>query len=193
MNVWSLNRRISTIVLVLLSALLLASCKEKAPSIGYNDGYAPKQPIPFSHKLHAGTYKMQCLYCHTGAESSRHAAVPSLNICMNCHLTVGQGEQIQKIRDAYANKTSVKWVKVHMLPDFVHFNHKPHVRKGVACQECHGKVEEMKVLKQHSDLSMGWCVNCHGELTLLSVFPNFVFTSVSVFITMVSILLVTFQ
>lgn len=150
-----------------LVVALLGGCKKEdgggGVSIGYNEGYAPQQPIPYSHELHAGKYKIDCLYCHANAEVSRHAGVPSLNVCMNCHLTVGQGENIQKLREAYNNKTPIKWVKVHMLPDFVHFNHKRHVQKGVSCQKCHGPIEEMKVVRQHSDLSMGWCVNCHRQ------------------------------
>lgn len=161
MKVSSLIKCLITLLIV-GSSLFLTSCK-KRPGIGYNTGYAPKQPIPYSHELHAGKYKIDCLYCHVNAEVSRHATVPSLNICMNCHLTVGQGDNIQKIRDAYANNTPIEWTKVHMLPDFVHFNHKPHVRKGVACQTCHGPIEKMKVVKQQEDLSMGWCVNCHRE------------------------------
>lgn len=152
-----------SLVLTLAAGLLaLAACKNR-PGIGYNQGYAPEQPIPFDHQLHAGTYKMDCLYCHANAEISRHASVPSLNICMNCHLTVGSGPHIQKLRDAYNGNQPIEWVKVHMLPDFVHFNHKRHVQKGVSCQTCHGPVETMKKVKQHSDLSMGWCVTCHRE------------------------------
>ena len=155
----------NTFKIVLLGMLISSglACKNR-PGIGYNQGHAPEQPIPYDHELHAGKLKIDCLYCHANAEISRHASVPSLNICMNCHLTVGQNNpNIDKLREAYNNKTPIKWAKVHMLPDFVHFNHKRHVQKGVACQTCHGPIETMKKVKQHSDLSMGWCVNCHRE------------------------------
>lgn len=134
------------------------------PPIGYNQGYQPKQPIPYDHSLHAGQYKIDCLYCHANADKSKHASVPSLNICMNCHASVKvDSPHIKKLRDAYDNGGSVEWVKIHMLPDFVHFNHKRHVQKGVACQTCHGPIETMKEVYQHSELSMGWCVNCHRK------------------------------
>ncbi|MEZ4873829.1 MAG: cytochrome c3 family protein [Bdellovibrionales bacterium] len=133
-------------------------------SIGYNQGYMPDQPIPFSHELHAGQNKIACQYCHTGTEDSRHASVPSLNICMNCHLTVKAGSPyIQQITEAYSNGESIPWKKVHLLPDHVKFNHQAHVKAGKDCQTCHGPVEQMEVVYQHSDLSMGWCVNCHRQ------------------------------
>lgn len=140
----------------------LSGCKR--PSVGYNDGYEPDQPIAFSHELHAGNYKMQCLYCHSSAEKSKHAGVPSLNVCMNCHLVVATDKpEIQKLTKHYNEGTPVNWVKVHMLPDHAHFNHKRHVARNVACQECHGPVETMAKVKQVSDLSMGWCINCHRK------------------------------
>ena len=136
-------------------------------SIGYNKGYAPEQPIPFSHELHAGQYKMQCLYCHSSAETANHSAVPSLNVCMNCHLVVGTDKPaIQQLSEAYNSGKPVAWKKVHLLPDHVRFNHKRHVEKfgaPQACHKCHGPVESMEVMYQYSNLSMGWCINCHRE------------------------------
>ena len=136
-------------------------------SIGYNKGYAPEQPIPFSHELHAGNYKVQCLYCHSSAERASHSAVPSLSVCMNCHIQVATDKPaIQQLTEAYTNNKPIPWKKVHLLPDHVRFNHSAHVdRFGApnACHKCHGPVESMEVLYQHSSLSMGWCVNCHRE------------------------------
>ena len=150
---------------IFITSALLTGCEWG--SIGYNKGYAPTQPIPFSHELHAGTYKVQCLYCHSSAERSAHSAVPSLNICMNCHLVVATDKPaIQKLTEAYNNNEPVPWVKVHMLPDHVKFNHKAHVAKfgaPVACQKCHGPVESMETMFQYSNLSMGFCVNCHRQ------------------------------
>lgn len=134
------------------------------PSVGYNNGYQPEQPIPYDHSLHAGKYQIPCMYCHTNADKSKNASVPSGNICMNCHVGIGGDKPwIKAIQKAYNSGTSIQWVKVHMLPDFVQFNHKRHVAKGVACQTCHGPVQEMKEVYQFTDLSMGWCVNCHRK------------------------------
>jgi len=137
--------------------------------IGYNTGYAPEQPIPFSHKLHAGDNKIPCLYCHTTVEYAKHSTVPSLNICMNCHMLVAiDKEPIKKLQQKFFAGESIPWVNVHMLPDHVKFNHKRHVHRFstpddrfVACQKCHGQVDQMEIIEQVSSLSMGWCVDCH--------------------------------
>ncbi|MEY3342635.1 MAG: hypothetical protein RL090_319 [Bacteroidota bacterium] len=145
--------------------------------IGIQQDYAPEQPIKFSHKLHVGQNGISCNYCHTGAEKSRHANIPSLTVCMNCHKGVQSGPQYGKeeIAKIYAaldydpatqkygnNPKPVKWVRVHNLPDLAYFNHAQHVTvAGIECQTCHGPVEEMEVLKQHSPLTMGWCIDCH--------------------------------
>lgn len=132
--------------------------------IGYNQGYAPDQPIPFPHDLHAGTYKMDCKYCHTSVEVSRHASVPSLNVCMNCHLVVKtDSPHIQKLTEAYNSGKSIAWQKVHLLPDHVKFNHSAHIKAGKDCATCHGPVETMAKVKQVESLSMGWCVHCHRQ------------------------------
>ena len=133
-------------------------------TIGYNKGYEPEQPIAFSHKLHAGQYKIDCKYCHVSVEVSRHSSVPSLNICMNCHLTVGLDKAgVQKLNEAYSEGVSIPWKKVHLLPDHVKFNHSAHIMAGKNCQDCHGPVETMATVSQYNDLSMGWCVNCHRK------------------------------
>ncbi len=158
--------------------------------IGYNINYEPDQPIPFSHKLHAGEMQINCKYCHAGVDISRHSPVPSLNICMNCHLNIlpkndKQTEVFTAMSDKYNNDEPVEWEKVHLLPDFVKFPHAYHIRsleekrnasanaveladesngyKAHVCQTCHGQVQEMDVVYQWSSLSMGWCVNCHRK------------------------------
>lgn len=149
----------------------LTNCKWG--SIGYNKGYAPEQPLPFSHKLHAGQYKMACVYCHTTVEIANNAAIPSLNICMNCHMVVAADKDpIKQLQQKYFAGETVNWVKVHMLPDFVKFNHKRHVHRFStpdnrypACKTCHGEVDKMNVVEQYNSLSMGWCVDCHREQT----------------------------
>lgn len=161
-------------ILLSLSGFVYALTNNKI-SIGYNVEYEPEQPIPYSHQLHAGQLGIDCKYCHTTAEVSRHASVPPLNVCMNCHILVRQvtdpndpskkvdSPSIAQLVEAFSNNKSVEWKKVHLLPDHVKFNHARHVKAGKTCQECHGPVEEMGVVKQVSDLSMGWCVNCHRQ------------------------------
>ena len=129
-----------------------------------NVGYAPKQPVAFSHKLHAGTRKIPCLYCHSNAERSRHATVPAMNVCMNCH-TVARTDRpdIQKITALYNENKPVQWVRVHRVPDYVYFSHRWHVAKGIACQHCHGQVQNMERIQQVATLKMGFCISCHRQ------------------------------
>ncbi len=140
---------------------------------GNQQGYEPAQPIAYSHELHAGQLEIGCLYCHSGADKGPIAGVPSVATCMNCHRLVknrpgepGTSPEIQKLFDAWESRNGpdarpIEWVRVHRLPDFVSFSHKTHVQNGLHCQECHGPVETMPVMRQASDLSMGWCVDCH--------------------------------
>ncbi len=156
--------------------------------IGIDQGYQPIQPIHFSHKIHSGDNKIDCKYCHSSARVSKHSGIPSLNICMNCHKSIYEynGEttveyskdfydgEIKKLYAAagwddvnqeYTGESQpVKWVRIHNLPDFAYFNHSQHISvAGLECQECHGPVEEMEIMYQHSPLTMGWCINCHRE------------------------------
>lgn len=138
-------------------------------SIGVQQGYAPKQPIAFSHKIHAGQYEIDCKYCHIGVMKGKNATIPSVNICMNCHNQIksgtntGEGE-IGKIVRAFNENKPIEWVRIHNLPDFAYFNHSQHVNvAGVECQTCHGPIQEMDVVRQHSLLTMGWCVDCHRK------------------------------
>lgn len=162
-----------------------------AIGLGRQQGYKPVQPIYYSHKVHAGINQINCLYCHGSAWESKHAGIPSLNICMNCHKAINSYEkgpklynedgdeingtaEIQKLYK-YANftvgkpwdpskATSPEWVKIHNLPDHVYFNHSQHINAGkVACQTCHGNIQQMDKVQQVAELSMGWCINCHRE------------------------------
>jgi len=131
-----------------------------------NQGYAPEQPIPFSHKIHAGDNKMACAYCHVGVEKSRHASVPSVNVCMNCHTVVKtDSPHIQNLQKHYREGIPIEWIRVHELPDFAYFPHKRHVAKGVACEACHGDVRKMDKVYQFAPLNMGWCMDCHRGVT----------------------------
>ena len=157
--------------------------------VGVDQGYEPIQPIHYSHKIHAGDNGIDCKYCHSSARVSKHSGIPSLNVCMNCHKSIYEvapstateeyskefyDAEIQKLYNAvgwddveqkYTGKTKpVKWIRIHNLPDFAYFNHSQHVTvAGVECQTCHGPVEEMEIMYQHSPLTMGWCINCHRE------------------------------
>ena len=176
-----------TVVLFLVGGYLTT---DAAIHLGRNKGYQPQQPIIYSHKVHAGINQINCLYCHGGAQDSKHASVPSMNVCMNCHMAINEykgpkfyteeGEevngtaQIQKLYE-YAGYTPgkpwdpskakpIEWVKIHNLPDHVYFNHSQHIKAGkVQCQTCHGEITNMDEVKQFADLSMGWCINCHRE------------------------------
>jgi hypothetical protein len=132
-----------------------------------NQGYYPEQPIPFSHKIHAGQYKMDCRYCHSAAEKSVHASIPGLSVCMNCHTMVKvDSPYIKKLTEAYKQNKPIEWVRVHELPDYVYFPHKRHLAVGVKCEDCHGDVTKMERIEQHGALTMGWCMQCHrGEST----------------------------
>ncbi len=133
--------------------------------VGIQQGYAPTQPIAFSHKLHAGMYEIDCAYCHTGVYKGKSATIPSANICMNCHNQVKIGSpEIQKIYKAIENDRPIEWVRIHNLPDLAYFNHAQHTNvAGLECTECHGEVEKMEVVAQRAPLTMGWCINCHRQ------------------------------
>ena len=137
----------------------------QARQIGFNQGYAPDQPVAFSHKLHAGDLKMDCQYCHFGADKGRHAGVPPTGLCLNCHSKVKTtSPEIKKLQKAVDSGENIQWVKVNHLADFAYFNHAQHVNvAGVSCQKCHGAVETMEVYYQKEKLSMGWCINCHRD------------------------------
>ena len=174
-----------TIVLFLVAGYFLV---DGAMGLGRQQGYQPDQPVYFVHQVHAGVNQISCLYCHGGAQDSKHATIPAVNVCMNCHMsvkeytgapilrddgtTVDANGEIQKLyKYAGWNPDTkkydkpgkpIEWVQIHNLPDFVYFNHSQHVKVGqIACQTCHGEIQNMVQVKQFTDLSMGWCVNCH--------------------------------
>ena len=149
---------------VLAVAFATALVAWELSHVGIHQGYAPIQPIAFPHKVHAGDYKIPCLYCHYAARTSRHAGIPPESLCMNCHsLLEKQTAEIEKLVEAVQQQRPIRWVKVHNLPDFVYFNHSQHVLSGVACQQCHGPIQEMDRVRQDRPLTMGWCLDCHRE------------------------------
>ncbi len=178
------HRRLVGVFVIILVFGGMKSCWDACYRIGvYYDwrtqkGYKPEQPIRFSHKLHAGDHEIACQYCHSSVEKSRHAGIPSVNICMNCHKGIQNGPQygekeIAKIYEAagfdpktgeydVSKQNPIKWIKVHNLPDHVYFNHSQHVVVGkIECTACHGNLKEMTVAEQKSPLTMKWCIECH--------------------------------
>jgi hypothetical protein len=125
-------------------------------------GYAPEQPIPFSHKLHAGTMQIDCKYCHTGVTVSPVAGVPPVSTCMNCHAIARKDRPaIKTLTKYYEEGKALPWKRVHKVPDFAYFNHSAHVNRGIDCVNCHGQVQNMDVVQQVSEFTMGACLDCH--------------------------------
>lgn len=179
------HRRLVGVFVIIILFSGMKSCWNACYKLGvYYDyktqkGYKPEQPIKFSHKLHAGDNEIACQYCHNTVEKSKHAGIPSVNVCMNCHKGIQKGPQygekeIQKIYDAsgfnpktgnYDNpQNPIKWIKVHTLPDHVYFNHSQHVVVGKQeCATCHGDLKKMTVAEQKTPLTMKWCIECHRK------------------------------
>lgn len=157
------------IVVFIVAALGFKAVINGLFSVGVQQGYAPKQPIVFSHKIHAGQYEIDCKYCHTGVTKGKSATIPSVNVCMNCHNQIKSGTttgetEIGKIVRAFNENKPIEWIRVHNLPDLAYFNHSQHVNVGnIECQTCHGPVQEMDVVRQQSLLTMGWCIDCHRK------------------------------
>ncbi|EMR03040.1 c-type cytochrome [Cesiribacter andamanensis] len=153
------------LVIFIFTAVVFKNVIDGLYQIGVQQGYAPTQPIAFSHKLHAGTYQIDCNYCHTGAYKAKSANIPSVNICMNCHNSIGTDRpEIKKLYAAVENNQPIQWVRIHNLPDLAYFNHAQHTSVGgIECQTCHGPIQEMEVVYQYSKLTMGWCINCHRD------------------------------
>ena len=184
------NKFLVTVATITVGVFFLAQLFGWLLNIGVETGYQPEQPIAYSHKIHAGDNEIDCNYCHSSARHSKTSGIPSANVCMNCHMMIDGsevtdeagklkygGEPSPEIAKIYAaigwdaskrkyiegyEQTPIKWVRVHNLPDLAYFNHAQHVTAGgVECQTCHGPVEEMEEVYQYSELTMGWCVDCH--------------------------------
>jgi hypothetical protein len=129
-------------------------------------GYAPEQPIPYSHKLHVDELGLDCRYCHSNVERSQEAMVPPTQSCMGCHAIVKKdSELLAVLRDSWDNGKPVEWVRVHKLPDHVFFDHSAHLAAGVGCVSCHGRIDQMTVVRLDKPLAMGWCLECHRDPT----------------------------
>lgn len=127
-------------------------------------GYAPEQPIPYSHRLHAGTMKIPCQYCHIGVARSRHAGVPAVETCMNCHrVTKTDRPAIKQLTAIFESGKPLEWKRIHVLPDHVYFDHRPHVNGGIACQTCHGEIQTEERVTQSMSMRMSNCLGCHRD------------------------------
>jgi mono/diheme cytochrome c family protein len=164
------NKTIRTAVIWLFILLGTKATLDGLYSVGVHQGYAPKQPINFSHKLHAGEMQINCAYCHTGVYKGKQAGIPSSSICMNCHNAIKrESPEIQKIYTAIEKNQPVEWVRVHNLPDLAYFNHSQHTNVGgLECTACHGEINKMEVVQQRSSLTMGWCIDCHRKTNVNS-------------------------
>lgn len=144
----------------------------------YTDvGYAPEQPVPYSHRLHVDALGMDCRYCHSAVEVADISNIPATETCMNCHSVVKpQSLALLPVRESFASGASIPWVKVHQLPDYAQFSHAAHVNVGVGCESCHGRIDQMEVVQQVEPLSMGWCLECHRQPELYLRAPDEVTT-----------------
>jgi len=144
-----------------LAVTLLAACSH---GCGPAAATGPAQPLDFSHKLHAGDYQIECLYCHSGARRSTAAGIPSVQLCMGCHRMVATSKpEIARLAGYWEKKTPIRWTRVVKQPDYVFFNHRPHIAKEIACQECHGPIQTMAEVRLDHKLNMDRCVGCHRQ------------------------------
>jgi len=170
-----MGKLIKIIGIPLVSILLLLIFFQQYNAQSNSKG--PRQPVLFSHKIHAGDNQIPCEYCHSYASISRNPGIPSMQKCMGCHsqiagrdvkydingTTINIKNEIQKVRDYWSKKQPIPWQKVTAMPEFVHFNHKRHIKRGFKCQTCHGQVQEMDVVYQAEKLNMGFCISCHEQ------------------------------
>jgi hypothetical protein len=129
-------------------------------------GYAPLQPVPYSHRLHAGDLGIDCRYCHANIERAAHAMVPATQTCMGCHSVIKtESPKLAAVRDSWATGQPIEWTKVHKLPEHSYFNHSAHLAAGVGCVTCHGRIDQMEVVRLDKPIAMGWCLSCHRDPT----------------------------
>jgi hypothetical protein len=127
-----------------------------------NQSVTRTQPVPFSHAHHVGSLGLDCRYCHTSVSTARFASVPPTETCMTCHSQLWTNAQmLAPVRKSLATNTPIRWQRVHVLPDYVYFDHSIHIAKGVGCSTCHGEVDRMPLMRQAAPLTMGWCLDCH--------------------------------
>ena len=147
--------------LIIISLGLTLDELQRSPWVT-RQGQRADQPVPFSHKHHVEGLGLQCQYCHTSVEKSSYAGIPPTKTCMNCHAQIWtDANLLEPVRQSWATGQSIKWTRVHDLPDYVFFNHEIHVNKGIGCSSCHGRVDQMPIMYMENTLQMEWCLNCH--------------------------------
>ena len=164
-------RPVLGIAAILVPTYVIVLVAYGASAENLNVGYAPEQPVPFSHRVHAGQLGLDCRYCHFSVENDASAAVPPTSVCGNCHGTDADGVPklavhpdsltLAPVQAALDSGDPVEWVRVHDLGEYAYFNHSAHFSAGVGCAECHGRVDTMDVVTQIEPLSMAWCIECH--------------------------------
>lgn len=163
---YTLKIRVPIVLFVAIASFAATYYLSRAERDGV--GYAPVQPIAFSHKLHAGTMAIDCKYCHTAVTVSAHASIPAVSTCMNCHGVARKNRpEIIKLTKYFEEGSAVPWKRIHRVPDYAYFNHSRHVNKGIECVQCHGKVEQMDVVQQVSEFTMGACLDCHRNAAVM--------------------------
>ncbi|MEX0995023.1 MAG: cytochrome c3 family protein, partial [Balneolaceae bacterium] len=159
----SIPRRLLIGIIILLNGIVFGVWYFFSPEFTHV-GYAPEQPVAFSHQLHTSQLGLDCQYCHSQVFDSKHANIPATETCMNCHNQIAtDSEALQPVRESFESGDPIEWIRVHDLPDYAYFNHSAHVNVGVGCESCHGRVDRMEVVHQSEPLSMGWCLDCHRE------------------------------
>ncbi len=160
---WTNKAPTYVLVGIILIAVISFMLIDYYASPMYTDvGYRPNQPVPYSHKVHAGDLGLDCRFCHTGVETSPVAGLPPTQTCMNCHNMIkADSEDIKLVQESFKSGYPMQWVRVHKSPDYVYFDHSAHITAGVGCASCHGRIDEMEIVSQEEPLSMGWCLTCH--------------------------------
>jgi len=155
-----LRNRLSVTLFVVTASFIITFFASRSERDGV--GYTPEQPIKYSHRLHAGDMQIDCQYCHVAVEKSRHAMVPAIATCMNCHTVARKDSpEIIKLTEYYNSGKTLKWKRVHKVPDYAYFNHSVHVNKGIKCESCHGEIKQMEVVGQMNSFTMRNCLSCH--------------------------------
>jgi hypothetical protein len=169
---YTLKVRLPVVLFVALTSFIATYYLSRAEREGV--GYAPEQPIAFSHRLHAGTMRIDCKYCHSAVTVSPQAGIPAVSVCMNCHAVARKNRpEIIKLTKYYEEGIALPWKRVHRVPDYAYFNHSAHVNRNIDCVHCHGKVETMDVVQQVSQFTMAACLDCHRNApTRLAGIPN---------------------
>ncbi len=159
----NIPKRLQLATIILITAIIIGFWYFGSPEY-LEVGYAPEQPIPFSHKFHTSELGIDCQYCHGSAWKSAVASIPSTETCMTCHEYVGLDQtSLEPLRDSWETGDPVEWIRVHDVPDHAYFDHSAHVNVGIGCASCHGRVDRMEVVMKTESMSMGWCLDCHND------------------------------